>query len=175
MLKRGRSWLRIDLLLLLLLGSRNRTFLKQARIIIRIKTTTCISISPSTDGLREIDNVDMHRSSTKAYNANLPPITGSVIVSSSESFWPIWGITLERFWGVQRRAQVKEVQMQDHYYRGYPSIPRAFTSWFSSIDTDADGSKPTISFADCAPYLIVSETSLHDVSRRLVPDHKFRD
>lgn len=30
---------------------------------------------------------------------------------------------------------------------------------------------PEITFADCAPYLVVSSTSLHDVSSRLGPDH----
>jgi len=117
-----------------------------------------IPLEPSTADLPLVD-VELHFSPTSAYNMG--------------EYYNTWFSTYFGF----------EVMLT---YLGEHSRPVLFpdsrsnasSSWLSSITNQIPylGTKPEedrISFADCAPFLVVSETSLADVSSRLPDGEEF--
>lgn len=106
-----------------------------------------IPLIPNTDKLEPF-NVNMHDSPTKAFK--MPD-------EYSSWFSRCFGYQVVLVYLGQNR---RDVLFQD-------MVPKKSSSWLSRIISGIASSDYRITFADCAPYLIVSETSLADVSSRL--------
>ncbi|KAH7060398.1 MOSC domain-containing protein [Macrophomina phaseolina] len=113
-----------------------------------------IPLQPDPAGLPQVEVV-MHKSSTKAFDMGSP---------YSDWFSKCLGYS------------VRLVFLGDHRRQVLMSRSPAQTepkSWLSTIASNiplvGSEEKDTVTFQDCAAYLVVSQTSLHDVSARL-PD-----
>jgi len=123
-----------------------------------------VALTPETGHLEEID-ITMHLSPTKAfkmgqkYNAWLSDCFGYEVILA--------------YLG----GNLRDVRMTSNLDR-----PKASTGWLSTLSSRAtelafgtgDSGRSQITFADCAPYLIVSEKSMEDVHSRL-PDGQEMD
>lgn len=124
--------------------------------------TMTVPLIPETNELEEID-VNMHGSPTRAYrmqdqyNTWLSTCLGYKVILA--------------YLGNNNRAVLGSTQLQS------PSPQN--NSWFSSLTSKLPNLLSTtpepveaITFADCAPFLVVNETSLNDVSNRLPDDQE---
>jgi len=115
-----------------------------------------VPLLPDTDALEAVD-VDMHRSPTSAYNMGREY---NDWFSSCLEYRVIFA-----YLGRNTRQVLMSTKSGD----------RSSTSWMSplssylptTISSLLPNQAETIGFSDCAPYLVVSDTSLQDVSRRL--------
>jgi uncharacterized protein YcbX len=121
--------------------------------------TLDVPLKPLTAGLETVD-ITMHKSSTKAYNMG---------DNYNEWFSSCFGF------------EVVFVYLGEHLREALCSTPfPPENSWTSSIVNSiplfgtSNKSKGILTFADCVPYLVVSQTSLEDVSARL-PDGEEMD
>lgn len=118
-----------------------------------------VPLVPSTTGLDIID-VTMHKSATKAYNMGSPY---NDFLSSCLGYSVVLAYL---------GSNLRPVLMTSP---NSPAVARASSSWYSSLSSKLPTSmanlvqaeEDKITFADCAPYLIVSETSMRDVHSRL--------
>ncbi|KAF1985401.1 MOSC domain-containing protein [Aulographum hederae CBS 113979] len=118
--------------------------------------TSSIPLSPDCSHL-ELMDVTMHRSPCKAYNM------GEKINSWFSNCFGYEVILA--YLGEHSRSVLMSTS-------GNKQSKNTSGSWLGSITSSipyfgATKEDETITFADCAPYLVVSETSLKDVSKRL--------
>lgn len=107
-----------------------------------------VPLTPDTSDLAQIE-VEMHKSPTQAYDMG--------------SRYNVWFSSCFGY-------DVVLAYLGPHYRSVLMSTSDTKQSkgWLSSISSMVLGnSKNEITFADCAPYLVVSETSMEDVTRRL--------
>lgn len=125
-----------------------------------------VPLTPSTADLETIE-VTMHNSATKAHNMGDPYNT----FLSSCLGYPV----ILAYLGTNLRPVLMTSPNS-------PSSAAKSTSWYSSISSKLPTSlanlvqaeEDKITFADCAPYLVVSETSMRSVHSRL-PDGEEMD
>lgn len=124
-----------------------------------------VPLLPSTAGLDIID-VDMHKSPTKAYNMGSPY---NDFLSSCLGYSVVLA-----YLGTNLRSVLMTSPNS--------STQTTSSSWYSSLSSKLPTSvanlmqpeQDNITFADCAPFLVVSETSMRDVHSRL-PDGEKMD
>lgn len=115
---------------------------------------------PSTSDLEQVD-VDLHQSPTKAYNMGEPYNSWF----SSCFGWEVMLVYLGPF----RRPVLGNLSpnalsnRSSSHQSWFSNITQALPSLLPSKAKDEDG----LTFTDCAPYLVVTEESLKDVSARL--------
>ncbi|KAF1979566.1 hypothetical protein BU23DRAFT_522907 [Bimuria novae-zelandiae CBS 107.79] len=114
--------------------------------------STHIPLSPNTDDLESF-NVDMHGSPTAAFKM---PDEHNAWFSSCFGY-----DVLLIYLGPHKRKVLWKDMIQTESASLLARIP---------LLSSAVPKTPEITFADCAPYLVVSSTSLDDVSSRLGPD-----
>ncbi|KAK3069414.1 hypothetical protein LTR53_012264 [Teratosphaeriaceae sp. CCFEE 6253] len=125
-----------------------------------------IPLKPSTDALEEIE-VTMHQSPAKAYKMDQ---------KYTDFFCATFGFPCIL---VYLGADLRRVRMSVNGTK--PVLPaQASSGWLASLSSKASqlvtgpaaGSEPDsrITFADCAPYLVVSDKSMEDVHPRLQGD-----
>lgn len=123
-----------------------------------------IPLTHDTAGLETIE-VNMHRSPTKAYNMGA---AYNDWLSSCFGYNVVLAYLGEHYRSVLMTADRKQ-QPADSWFSSITSrLPTAVSNVI------APHGKDEITFADCAPYLVVSETSMKDVSNRL-PDGEEMD
>ncbi|KAF2834836.1 MOSC domain-containing protein [Patellaria atrata CBS 101060] len=115
-----------------------------------------IPLTPDEDNLEHAADVVMHKSSTKAYNMDS---------KFNEWFSSCFGYNVEL---IYLGKNLRDVLMTTS------ANARSGGSWLSAITNNIPflgrTEEEKITFADCASYLVVSKTSLDDLSSRLEGD-----
>lgn len=114
-----------------------------------------IPISPETNDLEQVD-VTMHKSPTKAHNM------GAIY---NDWFSSCLGYNVILAYLGQHTRQV--LMSTSNTTSEQPSWLSSLTARLPTAINDLLQAEKQITFADCAPYLVVSSTSLSDVSARL--------
>lgn len=137
-----------------------------------------VPLQPSVEGLTEL-TITMHQSPTKAYDMG---------ARFNDWFSDCFGYRVVlAYLGTDNSRRVldsflpnktSQPQRQQQPQHGLSGLLSSVTSTISSTlgygHAASDADSETITFADCAPYLIVTEASLDDVSARL-PDGEKMD
>lgn len=122
-----------------------------------------ISLNPSVEGLGETE-IDMHRSPTRAFDMG-----AECNAWFSERFG--YNVVLAYLGENSREVlgNLSPAASQDDWTLS-PWLPLETlkNTFFGNLPKADDG----ITFADCAPYLLVSETSMKDVNSRLPEDDR---
>ena len=133
-------------------------------------TTIQVPLMPDTEKLESID-ITLHSSPTSAF---VMPAEYSAWFSSCFGY----GVELVHLSTHRRRVMFKDMQQQPREQGSrLIRLMQICIPFASSLlpSTTANASSPwKITFADCAPYLICSQTSLENVSSRL-PDGMHMD
>jgi len=122
--------------------------------------TITIPLEPKTSTLSPVDVV-MHGSPTKAYD-----------MGSRYNTW------FSECFGFQVVFAYLGEHLRPVLFTKSPNKEPVTSSWLSKIASyvpvlgPGEDQKEKITFQDCAPYLLVTEDSLHDVSNRLPEDEK---
>lgn len=145
--------------------------------------TLDIPLTPDTDTLERIE-ITMHKSPTRAYrmpdaiNAWFSQCFGleTMLVYLGDHRRPVLSSTTTH-------PAIKVAKGETAPLEADPTSSSTTTSWFSSTTslasnllskvTTINPARPQITFADCAPFLVVSAKSLDDVSSRLPADETF--
>ncbi|PNS20673.1 mRNA cleavage and polyadenylation factor CLP1 [Sphaceloma murrayae] len=113
------------------------------------ETSLTFPLTPVTDGLDTVDVV-MHKAPTRGYDMG---------PECNDWFSECYGFPVKLLYlGDNRRNILMSTKTSG-------GAKQTWSSWVSGVI--AGGIKDEITFADCAPYLVVSRTSLHNVSSRL--------
>ncbi|EPE34935.1 MOSC N-terminal [Glarea lozoyensis ATCC 20868] len=122
-----------------------------------------LDLHPNTKGLETVD-VNMHRSPTTGYNM------GS---KANEWFSSRFGFDVVlAFWGDNPRLALGNIPGKPYGYSPKPksSLSQAISQipLVGSLMQDEENDK--IAFNDCAPYLVINQSSVDEVSSRLSED-----
>ncbi|TKX21579.1 MOSC domain-containing protein 1 [Elsinoe australis] len=119
----------------------------------KAETSLTFPLFPVASGLGTVD-VTMHKSPTQGFDMG---------AECNDWFSDCYGFPVKLLYLSDNR---REILMSNSPNLG------SWSTWMSGLLSGDE--KSQITFADCAPYLVVSRTSLHDVSKRL-PDGEEMD
>ncbi|WPH00384.1 Hypothetical protein R9X50_00321100 [Acrodontium crateriforme] len=134
-----------------------------------VKTSLDIPLRPELTDELETIRIEMHRSATQAYR--MPAVY-------SDWFSTCFGYeVILAYLGSHLRKVL--MTSRNNNNNAAKSSTKPPSSWLASLTSSAAAlissvgdDEDYITFADCAPYLIVSETSLHAIDARLTQDAK---